>query len=37
MKKINLYVVLIGLIILLFFTIIIGVSVGTFRIPFEQT
>ncbi|WP_414841765.1 FecCD family ABC transporter permease [Enterococcus saccharolyticus] len=37
MKKINLYVVLIGLIILLFFTIIIGVSVGTLRIPFEQT
>lgn len=36
-EKINLYVVLIGLIILLFFTIIIGVSVGTLRIPFEQT
>jgi iron complex transport system permease protein len=37
MKKLSIYFVLIGLVVLLFFTIVIGVSVGTLRIPFEQT
>ncbi|GGP10651.1 FecCD family ABC transporter permease [Oceanobacillus neutriphilus] len=37
MNKINVYIVLIGLTVLLLFTVILGISVGTLKIPISQT